>query len=1644
LEAILKGREVPTPLRLAPGETRFAPVTPPAPAPEQPQVPHNLPAQLTSFVGRARETAEVVDLLGASRLLTLTGPPGTGKTRLGLRVAAEVMDQFQDGVFFVELAPIRDPGLVATTVAQVLGIGESGGQPFLDTLKNALRHKHLLLLLDNFEQVIDAAPLVGELLSSSPGLKALVTSREALRVYGEQEYPVPPLTLPALDRAEPLRSLSQYEAVELFARRARAVRPDFSLTEDNAPAVAEICVRLDGLPLAIELAAARSTMLSPEMMRRRLESRLGMLVAGPRDLPARQRTLRGTIDWSYGLLDPSEQTLFARLAVFQGGRTVEAVEAVCSHGLPIDVFAGLESLLNKNLLRRMEGTAEDPRFVMLEMIHEYAWERLEASGEAEDLQRRHAEYCLALAEGVAPELPGARQQHWLVRLRDEQDNLRAALAWSLGEGEAELGLRLVGALRDFWHFGGHSAEGLGWTKRALETAKDAPSDVRARALNAAGRLASDQGDHENGVVYNRDALALYRAMGDEVGEAWALTDQSYALASPGECKEGIVLGEEGLELFRKLGEKAGIFAALNNLGELARLDGDYERAGRAYQEAIDIAREEGARLREAISRANLSYVAYHQGDYERAEAIILEVITLLLELEDTHYITYMPAGLAGPVAAQGNPEKAAQLLGASEALLEAMGLSLQAGDQFEVERYVSAVREQLDEATFEAAWARGRAMSLEQAVSYALEVAQLIPAAPSPAPVREAEVAVELPAFLEGADDRLPGPVFVARERELAQLDGHLDRALSGQGRVAFVTGEAGQGKTALVAEFARRAQAAHPDLIVAGGNCNAHTGIGDPYLPFREILGLLAGDVQDRWAARAISREQARRLWQALPLALEALVEAGPDLVDLFLPGSALVRRAEAFTPWPGRADWLPRLEVLVGHRSAVRGDPNLQQSALFEQYTRVVGALAGQRPLLLLLDDLQWVDGGSANLLFHLGRRLQGGRILIVGAYRAAEVALGRLASPREGGQERHPLEPVVNEFTRQFGDIEVDLGRAEDRQFVEALLDREPNHLGENFRETLYRQTRGHPLSTVELLRDMQERGDLVQDSEGRWVEGQALDWEALPVQVEAVIAERLGRLSEPERELLRVASVEGEIFTAEVLARVLGTDEREVVRQLGRLDREHRLVAAQGIRRVSGGRLSLYRFRHILFQRYLYSSLGEGERAYLHEDVGTALESLYREEVEEIAAIALQLARHFQEAGIAGKAVGYLSQAGDRAQHQYANEEAIICFRRGLALLQDIPRDASRHKLAAGLYERLGDVLRFTGQYDEARTTYQNALASALADDRIGQGRLHRKTGDAWAYLRRFEEAMQAYDRAETDLGHEPAENALEWWQEWVDIQVARAEVHYFQGEVREQTELVEKVRPVVEEHGTPSQQADFFLELVMANNRRDRFIVSEQTLVYSRAYLEAALELGSLSKIAHAQFVLGFNQLWRGEFDEARKQMNAALEQALRMGNMILQTQCLTYLTIVYRKLGEVEEATDYALRSLEAATSVQNPAYVGAAQANLAWVAWRNANMPEALEKGRAALEPWQQSETGFMFQWLALFPLIAVALAHDRTRDAVEYAPGLLEPAQQALPDTLEASLEGAIEAWEKGEPEAARMHLDRAIELALETGYF
>jgi DNA-binding SARP family transcriptional activator/predicted ATPase len=576
----------------------------------------------------------------------------------------------------------------------------------------------------------------------------------------------------------------------------------------------------------------------------------------------------------------------------------------------------------------------------------------------------------------------------------------------------------------------------------------------------------------------------------------------------------------------------------------------------------------------------------------------------------------------------------------------------------------------------------------------------------APAPSAPPDLAAILPPFLKEAPSQVEIPVFVARERELAQLDGHLALALNGQGRVVFVRGEVGTGKTALVQEFSRRVQEDHADLIVAYGNCNAYTGIGDPYLPFREILELLTGDVEAGWAAGTMTREHARRLWNTLPLAAQALLDAGPDLIDTFVPRATLVERALTYTQRPGSVGWQTRLTELMERKPATGPSaPSLPQSDLFEQYTKVLQAVAKRAPLLLVLDDLQWADLGSISLLFHLGRRMAGSRVLILGAYRPEEVALGR-----EG--QRHPLEPVVNELQRDYGDINVTVGQAESQDFVEALLDSEPNRFGAGFRERLYRQTGGQPLFTIELLRGLQERGDLAQDAEGRWVEERVVDWETLPARVEAVIAERIGRLTEPLQAALRVACVEGEIFTSEVVARLRGVDEREMLGCLSReLDRKHRLIRAQSIARVDGQRLSSYRFSHILFQKYLYGGLDAVERACLHEEVGTALEGLYGTH-QQAPTITVQLALHFQKAGITEKAIHYLHQAGDRAVQLSAYQEGIAHLSGGLELLMTLPDSPERDRQELALQLSLGMAWIWNVRGPEFRNAYLRARELCL--------------------------------------------------------------------------------------------------------------------------------------------------------------------------------------------------------------------------------------------------------------------------------------------------------------------------------------------
>lgn len=617
--------------------------------------------------------------------------------------------------------------------------------------------------------------------------------------------------------------------------------------------------------------------------------------------------------------------------------------------------------------------------------------------------------------------------------------------------------------------------------------------------------------------------------------------------------------------------------------------------------------------------------------------------------------------------------------------------------------------------------------------------------------LRTGDVPTEPPAFLtgeEGAKDK--EGVFVGRERELSRLHGFLDQSLTGRGRVAFVIGEAGQGKTSLLNEFARRAQLAHPDLVVAAGVCNAYSGVGDAYLPFRDVMGMLTGDIESQWSAGVVTRDHALRLWRLLPTMVKTIVDQGPDLLDIFVSSEALAKRTATFET--GEGGGLERLQERLS-QLAHTGRQSQDQSHLFGVYTEVLKALARRHPLVLILDDLHWADISSINLLFHLARRVSESQILILGAYRPEDVALGR-------DDQEHPLKGVLGEFKRHFGDTWVDLDQGEQiesRQFVDALIDTEPNRLGERFRQELAHHTQGHPLFTVELLRDMQERGDLVQDEMGRWKVSPDLGWDTFPAKVEGVVENRIGRLDADQQDALTVASVEGEAFTAEVIARVLRVEEQALVRQLsGEMDKQHRLVYATGIERSGAQRLSRYRFRHNLFQRYLYTNLDEVERAYRHEAVGSELEKLHAGQPEALEAIAGQLARHFHEAGDHGRALKYFIQAGDRAVRLYAYEEARQYLQRALKLSE---ADKTLFEKRMELLERLGDVHGLLGDNPEAIPLYQEALnlRQSLADgDKWTTIRLHRKIGESWISINiaddflRFEAQAQASLEAGLEL------------------------------------------------------------------------------------------------------------------------------------------------------------------------------------------------------------------------------------------------------------------------------------------------------
>jgi predicted ATPase/transcriptional regulator with XRE-family HTH domain len=729
----------------------------------------NLPVSLTSLIGRQYELAGLADYLAdpGTRLVTLIGPPGIGKTRLSIEAARAALSSFPDGVFFVDLAPLADPNLVALTVVQTLVFVSTGDKSPVDLLKEGIGDKHMLLVLDNLERIIEGAvPLIAELLVTCPHLKILTTSREALRIPGEWLYRVPALNFPTLAQLQSLDrvEISQFAALTLFAARARAVWPGFKLSAENLESITAICMRLDGLPLAIELIAARIRLMSPQGLVERLGDQFTLHADGIRATSARQKTLHNAIAWSYDLLTDEEQELFARLSVFVGGFTLYAAESIFAQTSKRKTIADLiTSLLDKSLLQRTFDGGTESRFIMLMTIQQFAQDSLRRIGEETEVRNWHLAHFLDFAEQASEKMHGPDQFEWLDRLEAEHDNLRAAWDFAI-ENDTELASRLATALLEFWSIRGNPSEGRAWMAKLLEqTNRWGQTIKRAHLLGVAGQLAYIQQDSASARLLLGEASSLARGAGDqkelaftllwfgrtahdlrdervarqlieeclsryrELNDPWGMAMAMFHLAlmeaDEGRYAESEERNLKSLTIFEQLGDKHRVGQVRNALGELSRLRGNYERASKFYEEAIEIFREERHHHPMAIPFFNLAWVSLHQGDYRKAWTLFEESFELCKEYGIKIPLLHILSGFAGVLGMMKKPEQAARLFGAVESLVESIGMAgrMNPSDQKEFDHYVAIVSTQLNQAAFANAWAAGRAMTMEQAIAYAFE-----------------------------------------------------------------------------------------------------------------------------------------------------------------------------------------------------------------------------------------------------------------------------------------------------------------------------------------------------------------------------------------------------------------------------------------------------------------------------------------------------------------------------------------------------------------------------------------------------------------------------------------------------------------------------------------------------------------------------------------------------------------------------------------------------------------------------------------------------------------------------------------------------------------------------------------------------------
>ena len=823
---------------------------------------------------------------------------------------------------------------------------------------------------------------------------------------------------------------------------------------------------------------------------------------------------------------------------------------------------------------------------------------------------------------------------------------------------------------------------------------------------------------------------------------------------------------------------------------------------------------------------------------------------------------------------------------------------------------------------------------------------------------------------------------FVGRQKEIEALKEAFEKARSGSGQVVGIVGEAGVGKSRLLFEMSRRLP--QDDYNYLEGRC-LHYGGTMAYLPVLDILrfyfGIKEGDreniIKEKMDEKVIQLDE--KLQTALPPFQELLSLKVED--EAYLKLEAKQKRERIFE---------------AVRDLFIRGSQN--------------------KPLVLAIEDLHWIDKTSQAFLDYLIGWLPNTHILLILLYRPEYT--------HSWGSKSY------------YGKIGLDqLSATSSTELLQAIL--EGAEAVPKLRDLILKRTAGNPLFMEEFTHTLLENGSIQKEGHQYVVSRMASEIQ-VPDTIQGIIAARIDRLDENLKRIIQVASVIGREFAFRILQAITGM--REELKSC--------LLKLQGLEFIYEKSLLPeleYMFKHALTQEVAYSSLLLKRKKEIHEKIGRAMEGLYSGSPEEYYGL---LAFHYERAEIPDKALHYLSRAADRAKAIYANEESIAFYRAAIEQVSKLrPGEGALldewYKIASHLHEKVADVLELTGRHDEARKAYESALVDGSMDS-IRKAHLHRKSGNAWREQRCYEQALKAYNQAETVLGLEPRESASKWWQAWIEIQNDRMWLHYWQAQLDLMSELAEKARPIVEKYGTPALRSRFFQGLLLMGQRRDRYVVSEETLSYAQASLEAIQESGNKSAIALAQFALGLSYLCCEDLDEADKYLMATLKLAEKIGDIVVQSRCLTYLTILHRKRGAIEEVKHYIFRAMAVATAGNMLEYISTAKANLAWVSLREGNLYDAQENGRTALDMWQKAPLVYPFQWTALWPLISVALSKEEVSGAVEYAYALLQPSQQRLPDSLNEVLEEVMESWEKGESEKVRTKLNRAIELAQELGWF